>query len=213
MASPCCPTHGQGCVLAIFTPAFLGFCGSRHKRSFPFSGTERMPADEFPRILVVQLHIPSVSCSQTVVCLLPVSSAWQAVIIPLYCTVLSLDMKFPHLLLRWFVAPMIGHESLSPRQTLPGGTRRVVLRNLPVPPSFQAIRGPPCSDCQYHGTHVPPESSPSHISLRSRPCLLTRDRPYGRTPAGNAFPTNVWKLPCQHQVPRFSGKISTLSWS
>ena len=39
---------------------------------------------------------------------------------------------------------------------------------------------PPCSDCRYHGTHVPPESSPSHISLRSRPCLLTRAWPSGK---------------------------------
>ena len=151
-------------------------------------GTEHMPADELPRILVVQLHIPfrllQPSCLPA-----PVSSAWQAVIIPLYCTVLSFaDMVFPHLLLRWLWRPMIGYEKTFLHGKLFPWDKTGRSRAPSRSPSFRAIRGPPCSDCRYHGTHVPPESSPSHISLRSRPCLLTRGRPYGRTPAGNAAP-------------------------
>ena len=33
---PCCPTHGQGCVRLSSLRRFSVFCGSRHKRSFPF---------------------------------------------------------------------------------------------------------------------------------------------------------------------------------
>ena len=43
------------------------------------SGTERMPAYEFPRILVVQLHIPFRFLQPDGCLPAPVSSAWQAV--------------------------------------------------------------------------------------------------------------------------------------
>ena len=156
MATSCCRTHEE-------RDAFNGYLHSGVSR-FPvechtgpsFRVQSHTGRSSFPSTLVVQPHIPfrllqPDSCLPALV-----SSAWQAVIIPLYCTVLSLaDMVFPHLLLRWLWRPMIGYEkTLSPRQTLPVGQDGWSV-HLPVPPSFRAIRGPPVQtvDITEHTCH------------------------------------------------------------
>ena len=108
------------------------------------SGTERMPADEFPRILVVQLHIPFRFLQPDGCLPAPVSSAWQAVIIPpvLHCIVLAY-MVFPHLLLRWLWRPMIGHEKAFLHGKLFPGNKTGGPVHLPVPRPFKPFEGLP----------------------------------------------------------------------
>ena len=108
------------------------------------SGTERMPADEFPRILVVQLHIPFRFLQPDGCLPAPVSSAWQAVIIPpvLHCIVLAY-MVFPHLLLRWLWRPMIGHEKAFFHGKLFPGKKTGGPVHLPVPRPFKPFEGLP----------------------------------------------------------------------
>ena len=90
-------------------------------------------------------------------CLLaPVSSAWQAVIIPpvLHCIVLA-DMVFPHLLLRWLWRPMIGYEKTFLHGKLFPWDKTGGPVHLPVPRPFEPFEGLPVQtvDITEHTCH------------------------------------------------------------